>query len=118
LNNATTPTVKLIHQGDFCEIVSEDLREYGLKRGNYVFIAGHQSLPMSAHDPYTQRVTFMCHKCTREGEVDMEAGFFLLDPKSLFRLPDEQIEEMYEVLTDQLEKAHLVAADSPSESEH
>ena len=110
--------MKLIHQGDFCEIISEDLREYGLKRGNYVFIAGHQSLPMTAEDPYTQRINFMCHKSSRKGEVDMEAGFFLLDPKSLFRLPDEQIDSMLEVLNNQIEQSQLLQDDGPSDMEH
>lgn len=111
-------TSHLIGQGDFCEIVSTEFKDDGLKRGNYVFVAGQRAFPISEEDMYTQRIVFLCHKCDRKGELDMKAGFYLIDPNSLLKLPEDKQERMYEVFENQIEKTQLVMEDSPSEELH
>lgn len=108
----------LIQQGDFCEIVSTEFKDDGLKRGNYVFVAGQRAFPISEDDMYTQRIVFMCHKCNRKGVLDMEAGFFLIDPASLMKLPEDKQEKLYAGFEAQIEHARLITEDSPSEMDH
>lgn len=53
--------MKYIHDGDFCLMNTDKHDDIGIKRGQRVYIAGHRAVPISAEDPYTQRIKFFCH---------------------------------------------------------
>lgn len=79
----------LIKDNDFCEIVVDHLNHDGLHRGNIVYVAGHQALPISEEDPYTQRIKFFVHPYDHINKK-MIRDLFPLDPKSIVRLNDER----------------------------
>lgn len=106
----------LIKPHDFCEIVSEEFKDDGLKRGNYVYVAGQRAFPVSEGDMYTQRVMFICHKANRKGEISLEEGFFLIDPRSLFKLDDETQEKLMYGLEDQIERERFLHAEVEGEA--
>lgn len=108
-------TSHLIRSGDFCEVVSGMFKDDGLKRGNYVYVAGHKTLPISQEDMYTQRVMFLCHKANKEGSISMEEGFFLIDPSSLMKVDGKKQRRMSETLSQQIEESKLAMSESPSE---
>lgn len=93
----------LIKNSDFCEIVVDHLNHDGLHRGNIVYVAGHQALPISEEDPYTQRIKFFVHPYDHINKK-MVKELFPLDPKSISRLSDER----QKVLVDEYSQANGV----------
>ena len=63
--------------------------EGGIKNGDVVFVAGMKVLPLSEDDPYTQRV-FIYVQPVVEDYINMEGGFYLLDPIHLTNLPKDE----------------------------
>lgn len=110
-------TSRFIRQGDFCEVVTDGLREYGLKRGHFVFVAGMKAVPEDITDPYTQRMKCWVHPSNKEGEIDM-SGFMIVDPRSLDKVSVMRQEAMTEVFHTQVEQLQLLDAESPSEVDH
>ena len=108
----------LIQMGNFCTVSGEHLKDSDLEDGDFVFVAGHRALPISEDDPYTQRIIFMCHKSDDGGEIDMEAGFYLIDPNSLTKVDKSTQEKMQDKLDEQIQAHELLEAESPSESDH
>lgn len=76
-----TGNTKLIHNNDFCEIVTDKFAEADVKRGHVVFVAGHKALPEDETDPYTQRIKFLVH-LVRDEHV-LTDKIFIMDPRSL-----------------------------------
>jgi len=86
---------KYIHNGDFCEVVSDKFVEHGVKRGHLIYVAGHKALPISDEDPYTQRIKFFVHLYNPH-EHTMGKELLLMDPNSLSRFDDEKIKALLE----------------------
>lgn len=102
----TKVTGKLPRTNDFCLIASDKkLKGSGLKRGDVVMIASFRPAPVSAKDPYLQRV-FAIVFLSRDGLLqvphdDNDYKAYLIDPRSLELLPDEEQEGMLELLRKQ-----------------
>ena len=76
----------LIHDGDFCSIISDKFVEEGIKVGHRVWVAGHRAIPEDERDPYTQRIKFFVHLVGKDKHVEFGKGLFLMDPRSLRRV--------------------------------
>lgn len=65
--------VKLVEVGQFCTMNSSDFAEYGVKRGDVIYIAGDALSPVGEEDPYLLRKLFVA--------AFMEDGHLLPDKK-------------------------------------
>lgn len=76
--------VNLIRPNTFAEIIIDDFeKEHNIKRGDVVFVISTKAYPISEDDPYTQRVLAAVHTLKEDGNVDLEGGFFMMDPASM-----------------------------------
>lgn len=74
--------MKFITADDFCEIVTDNLANDGLPRGQRVYVIGSRALPISEADPYTQRIKFFSHIVNTK-TMELDPRMFLIDPSSL-----------------------------------
>lgn len=92
---------ELIRPEDFCEIIVDDFLEFGVKKGQRVYIAGHKALPISKEDPYTQRIKFFVHLLVNK---ILDERLFIMDPKSLRKVGKKEQEKLTSILKAQLDK--------------
>ena len=111
-------TSRLINQGDFCKLVVDHLADHGLKRGNHVYVAGMKAFPIEEKDPYTQRIQCLVHKATKSGEIDLDEGFYVVDPDSLEKVKPKKQEAMMDGLMNQMEQVDLMTAPVEGEYDH
>lgn len=88
----------LIKTNDFCEIVTDKFEEQGYGKGQYVFIAGMKAVPDDEDDPYTQRIKFFVHILVDQKHVNVEGGLFIMDPRSLKKLPKVKQRKLNNIL--------------------
>lgn len=94
---------KLIHDGDFCMIISDKFEEHGVKVGHRVYVAGHRAIPEDERDPYTQRIKFFVYLVNKEKHVEFDKGLYLMDPKSLKRVNKGEQHKLQAILDEELE---------------
>lgn len=93
----------LLQANDFCTVSSNrKLKGSGLQTGDIVMVATHKVAPVSAKDPYLQRVyvvvlLFKEDKLLVPNETN-EYKAFLVDPRNLTKLSADQQKEFYEKL--------------------
>lgn len=91
-----------INPMEFVKIVNDKLEADGLPTGSIVFVANVKAFPMTEEDPWTQRIKLVIHKM--EGDyIDTKAGFFLIDPASVEKLPKEENDRLYGVAQERAE---------------
>ena len=88
-------TDKLIHNGDFCEVVTDKFIHENVKRGHVVYVAGHKALPEDESDPYTQRIKFLVH-LYNPIQKSMSKELYLVDPISILPLKKHESEQYLE----------------------
>jgi hypothetical protein len=76
----------MIRTDSFCVVVTDTLKQFGVERGSYVFIAGTQAIPEDKNDPYTQRVKFIVCPC--DGQHIISDRMILIDPTSIQKVTD------------------------------
>lgn len=90
-------TSDLIHNGDFCSIVSDKFAgELGVKRGHSVYVAGNKALPESDSDPYTQRIKFFVHLVDHDGHIDT-TKLYLMDPVSIQKVSKSKQKKLMKI---------------------
>jgi len=77
--------IDLIYPMTFVAINSDAFVEHGVERGDIVFVAGHQVVPVSEEDPYTQRVKMIVNRLDDKDFIVQE-GMYLMDPSSLINI--------------------------------
>lgn len=80
----------LIYPMTFVAIDSDAFVEHGVKRNDVVFVVGTKSVPVSEEDPYTQRVKMFVHKINPDNTINYTGGMYLMDPKSLSNISQEE----------------------------
>jgi len=108
---------KLIHDGDFCSIISDKFEDQGIKVGHRVWVAGHRAIPEDERDPYTQRIKFFVHLVNKEKHVEFDKGLFIMDPRSLRRVNKGEQHKLQQILDADADQAGPVIADSKYEVE-
>lgn len=91
-------TSNLIRTNDFCEVVTDKFEDQGYAKGSYVFVAGSKAIPEDKDDLYTQRIKFFVHMLRDNKHVDVESGLFLMDPRSLKKLPKAKQRKLSNIL--------------------
>lgn len=105
-------TNNLIKANDFVRIRNKKLADEGLAYGSVVYVAATQAFPVKASDQYTLRVKLFVHKLDGEA-VDIKGGVFVIDPRSVKPLSEEENEALLAKLsTDVEEEAHTTSDDA------
>ena len=104
---------------DFCQVISKELGEHGLERGEEVLVATTRALPAKKSDPYLQRIYVLCNKIV-DGKVlipkegDDIAMNYLVDPRSLEKVGEERGVELLKLLNAQFgNKEEVTDGDDP-----
>lgn len=87
--------MKMIGTNDFCIVVSDKkLKNSGLKRGDVVMVAGVKPAPIKKSDPYLQRIFVVGLRFDGDNlqvpKEDNDFLAYLIDPRNLEKLPDEE----------------------------
>ena len=65
----------MVKSGDFCKVATSKYAEFGVKRGDVVYIAGDYWSPIEEEDPYVYRKLFVAAQ-TRHGHVQGDGKEF------------------------------------------
>lgn len=63
--------------------------EYGIGKGDVVFVAALKAFPISEEDIYTQRIYLFIQKLIDE-KIDDESGVFMIDPSTVDQIDPEE----------------------------
>lgn len=95
-----------IKVNEFAVITSaKKMKRSGLSNGDVVMVAATKVAPASAKDPYLQRIYVVALRfvdnilCLPNENNDYNA--YLIDPRNLERLPDEEQQQLLEMLKKQ-----------------
>lgn len=86
----------LVTVGKFCTIETSKYAEHGIKRGNLVYVTGHQTLPYDEKDPYKFQRYFSV-TLTKERHVVEDSKHFLVLPydlKPVKKVAQERLEKL------------------------
>jgi hypothetical protein len=86
-------TTKPIQSNDFVRIRNKKLAQEGLDYGSIVYVAATQAFPLKESDQYTLRVKLFVHKLDGDA-VDIKGGVFVIDPRSVKPLKEEEHAEL------------------------
>lgn len=98
---------KLLSVNDFALVVSsKKMKGSGLNNGDVLLISGIRPAPVSVKDPYLQRIYVIALRfingLLQVPTDENEFKAYMVDPRNLERLPDEE----QAVLTDKLRKQY------------
>lgn len=91
-----------INPMEFVRITNDKLEADGLANGSTVFVANVKAFPMTEDDPWTQRIKLIVHKMEND-YINTAAGFFLIDPSSVEKLPKEENSRLYAIAEERAE---------------
>ncbi len=85
----------MIKVNTFVKVRNKKLAAEGIAYGSVVYVASIQPFPISKSDQYTLRVKLFVHKL--DGDViDTKSGLYIIDPRSVKELSDEENEAFLE----------------------
>lgn len=90
--------MKYINTDDFCEIITDNLKDDGLARGQRVYVVGQRALPISEQDPYTQRIKFFVHILKNKKTMEFDQRLFIVDPLSIKKVGEKEQKKLSERL--------------------
>lgn len=88
---------KTIETGMFCTVETSDYCQYGVKRGNLVYIYGEFMSALSEEDPYAFRKIFLATKTAERHVVESEKPF-TVDGKNLKPVKKAAQERLQKIL--------------------
>lgn len=96
----------MIEPMDYATVVSDKkLKNSGLRRGDVVLVMGTKLVPATKKDPYLQRtlvtVLKVMYGLPLFPKDDNDHMAYLIDPRSLEKVSDEEAEQFREKLTQQ-----------------
>lgn len=87
-----------IKTNDFVRIRNKKLEAEGLPYGSIVYVAATQAFPLKESDQYTLRVKLFVHRLDGD-TVDIKGGVFVIDPRSVKPLKEEEKAEILAMLS-------------------
>jgi len=93
----------MIKSNDFVRIRNKKLGKEGLDYGSIVYVAATQAFPLKESDQYTLRVKLFVHKLDGDS-VDIKGGIFVIDPRSVKPLSEEENAELLSILSTDVEE--------------
>jgi len=100
----------MIKSNDFVRIRNKKLGKEGLDYGSIVYVAATQAFPLKESDQYTLRVKLFVHKLDGDS-VDIKGGIFVIDPRSVKPLSEEENAELLSILSTDVEVEANAATD-------
>lgn len=91
-----------IEVGQFCNVLDSSYAEYGVKKGDVVYIAGDTVVSTDEKDPYALRRLFIAAWMVGTS-IDVNRGGFTIDGKRLKPLSDIMQERLNAVKDDDFE---------------
>ena len=89
----------MIETGQFCTVESSRYVDYGIKRGEVVYLAGDMMVPVEEKDPYTYRKLFVA-AYTDGGHVKAERKPISIDAINLKPVSSAKQEELKQLMED------------------
>ncbi|PZQ78028.1 hypothetical protein [Pseudomonas phage PPAY] len=71
---------KIVNVGDFVEVLDSSFVEHGVKKGDFIYIAGDSIVAVSEKDPYQLRRLFVA-AFMEDGHILADRKPFLIDGK-------------------------------------
>lgn len=90
--------VLLVEPDNFVRVIASGYEEYGLQKGEVVFVAGKIDSPVSEEDPYLFRRLFVLCGFNEEGLEVGDRGLITISGLALEPLPEEENEALIEKL--------------------
>ncbi len=87
-----------IKTNDFVRVRNKKLEKEGLAYGSIVYVAATQAFPIKESDQYTLRVKLFVHRLDGD-TVDIKGGVFVIDPRSVKPLKEEEKAEILAMLS-------------------
>ena len=106
----------MIRAGTYCSVSSrKGLKGSTLEAGDYVYVTDLRVAPVKKDDPYLQRVFVMVVKVdsttgyheipdNKMGENSNEHKIYMVDPRKLSVLPDDEAKRMVDLLNKAYDK--------------
>lgn len=97
----------MINTGDYVFIVNDKkLKGSGLSRGDEAYVTGVKVAPVSAKDPYLQRIYIHVITVDRGGvhnvpKEDNDNKLYLIDPRNVEKVPEERAAFLRDALAQQ-----------------
>lgn len=108
---------KIIEVGMFAEVLDSKLAEYGVKKGDIVYVAGDAIVGVDAKDPYLLRRIFV-GAFTKDGHIMVHEKPFTVDGKRLAPVSRAKQEKLTAIkLADFKEENERVEAQEEKEAE-
>lgn len=73
---------KQVEVGDFVKLLDGSFGQYGVKKGDIIYVAGDAIVAVSEKDPYAMRRIFVAAK-VNDGHIDVKSNPFTVDGKRL-----------------------------------
>ena len=99
---------------NFCNVMTEDLVEHGLNKGDTVFISGNQAVREDENDIYNLRLKMVV--CAMDGDHVVTTQFFLVDPNVLKRVTKPRQERLFSILEDDFSEQAVMEEDNQEAS--
>ncbi len=94
----------MIEVGQFCYIKCSRYVDYGIKKGDLIYVAGDTMVAIDEGDPYLHRKIFLAAR-TDDGHVDAKAKALTVDGVNLKPVSKSQQKKLYTQLEEDFKKA-------------
>lgn len=74
--------LKQVEVGDFVKVLDGSFGEYGVKKGDIIYLAGDALIPADEKDPYALRRVFVA-AFLEDGHIQVHVKPFIIDGKRL-----------------------------------
>ena len=100
--------------GQFAKITTNKYKKHGLTKGTVVYLAGQTAVPLKENNPYVLSVLFVA-AWVKDDDMDLERPGFLVKPKEIDPLSDEENERLQQIREARFKEAQ--EADGRTEAE-
>lgn len=84
--------------GQFCKLLTSDYAyEYGIKKGDYLYVAGDGVVNVGEEDPYQLRRILVCAKVCSGGHIDITTGGITIDGLKLGAVSDAKQKKLHSI---------------------
>lgn len=94
----------MIEVGMFCHVKCSKYVDYGILKGDLIYVAGDTMVAVDEKDPYAYRKIFLAAR-TEDGHVDAVAKALTMDAINLKPVSKAKQKELYALLEKDFEKS-------------
>lgn len=109
---------RLLHDGSFAVVTTDELKEYGLNNNDVCYVGGVQPFHEDPDDPYWLRMKMLVVRM-KDGHILTDTNMLVVDPRNLEPVDDELQEKLHEILMEDFgDKDEDVSKVSGGETSH